>query len=267
MTQLTREQRKNKILLNAQKRLEKLKNLKDTSSIECKPTTDTKVSAGEHGTGEHETSEHDTSEHDTDRIATASFPPNHRTKLCDDIPEKEITGSIANEQAKQNEQFSESHNEISDIDQIESETKKTDEQIEVKKLSIFDSFFANRYRFCVFVLLAWMIFLVTSKGYDYLLAYIITQKLPKENLPLLVWSSFVAVEVQVVLLHFLFDKKATVSDMNIMLKFFFKIINMPERFVIIMMKAYTLFINATNDFCVYFFTLVFLKYLNDSVIL
>merc|ERR1712224_187592 len=65
----------------------------------------------------------------------------------------------------------------------------------------------RKYRLIIFVLLAWCIYMVVAKEFDFVLAYLISQKLPNHLLGHLILPAFVAVELQVLMLT-LFMKRS-----------------------------------------------------------
>ena len=121
----------------------------------------------------------------------------------------------------------------------------------------------KRFRMIVFILLAWFVYLVVKRGFDAYLAYIIGRELPKETLENLFLTAFVAVEIQLVMLHLFLKQESRPSSSLFVLAL--KLSGVPQKFIHFCSSVYFCIVSAFTDFCVYLFTIIVLHTLDSKV--
>ena len=228
-----REERRRKILENSEKRLEKLKMLKRSN---------------------HE-------------VLTENF---EETRQDSEYEHKEFDSEIL---TKSNENITTEDERDTRINKNErnegclDDEKVTLKKDEVKEIRSTDpekpTWFVKNYRVILFALLAWVVYLVVVKDFDFILAYLIGRKLPKDVLPNLFTTAFVAVELQVLLLE-LFVKKATPQSASIYL-FVLKFTGIPEKLIHRVQQLIGYLLNALTDLCVYLFVIVLLHVIDTKL--
>lgn len=242
------EARKRKILQNAQKRLEKLESLKRRSKEE----------------------EEDDS--------TTSIGVETCVETCKE-DEKEVhvndDGVIKDDNKKLEEKTVEEDGddakfkEYLDVDTKDATTQEKPNVVGVEPNNEVDleaqkpSWFMRKYRLILFSLLAWVVYLVVVKDFDFVLAYIIGQQLPKSVLPKLFLTVFVAVELQVLIADFFFGKTQPHSSSTVILAL--KLFGVPNSFINFARKMLSCFANILTDFCTYLFVIVLVKCIDDSL--
>lgn len=273
MSQLTREERRKKILGNAESRLQKLKKLKERTNAEpliagVKLNDDSRPEVER----EHLKATEDLSESANVPIDSASeVTPASTSSLpkCFDEKHENLTPEylskspdekLNGEEHNINKRKKEVADLIPDTGYIRSDV--TPRKLLSADASSSSSFMANKYRFVLFVLLGWVVFLVVVRDFDSWLAHLIGRQLPKKDLPLLVWTSFLTVETQVVLLRMCVGRNAerTYGMVHVVLS----LLRVPQYLVTLLVDLAHLTSGAITDFCVYIFTIVILTYFNDS---
>ena len=115
----------------------------------------------------------------------------------------------------------------------------------------------------VFILLAWLVYLVVMRGFDTYVAYIIGRQLPKEALENLFLTAFVAVEIQLVILHlFLMQESRPLSSLFVLA---LKLSCVPQKLIHFCSSVYFYIVSTFTDFCVYLFTIIVLHTLDSKV--
>ena len=121
----------------------------------------------------------------------------------------------------------------------------------------------KRFRMIVFILLAWFVYLVVMRGFDAYLAYIIGRELPKEALGNLFLTGFVAVEIQLIMLHmFLIRESKPLSSLFVLAV---KLSGVPQKLIHFCSSAYFYIVSTFTDFCVYLFTIIVLHTLDSKI--
>ena len=121
----------------------------------------------------------------------------------------------------------------------------------------------KRFRMIVFILLAWFVYLVVKRGFDAYLAHIIGRELPKEALGNLFLTAFVAVEIQLIMLHmFLIRESKPLSSLFVLA---LKLSGVPQKLIHFCSSIYFYIVSAFTDFCVYLFTIIILHSLDSKI--
>ncbi|XP_057302205.1 uncharacterized protein LOC130636486 [Hydractinia symbiolongicarpus] len=244
MTDARSEARKRKILQNAQKRLEKLESLKRKSKEEEKDDSTTSIDVEICKVDEKEVDVNDDGviKDDTKKLEENTVEEdsdNAKFKEYLDVDTKDATT-----QEKPNVIGAEPNNEV---------------DLEAQK----PSWFMRKYRQILFALLAWVVYLVVVKDFDFVLAYIIGQQLPKSVLPKLFLTAFVAVELQVLIADFFFGKTQPHSSSTVIIAL--KLCGVPNSFINFARKMLSCFANILTDFCTYLFVIILVKCIDDSL--
>ena len=121
----------------------------------------------------------------------------------------------------------------------------------------------KRFRMIVFILLAWFVYLVVMRGFDAYLAYIIGRELPKEALGNLLLTAFVAVEIQLIMLHMFLIRES--KPLYSLLVLALKLSGVPQKLIHICSSVYFYIVSTFTDFCVYLFTIIVLHTLDSKI--
>ena len=131
------------------------------------------------------------------------------------------------------------------------------------------SWLRRKYRFILFVMLAWVLYMVVAKEFHFVFAYLIGQQLPHEMLPVLILTAFVAVEVQVVMLSLLLpplpQSEQVTSKPAYMFVLALSLCGIPRTTLESLMNMVGRFSACLSDFCVYVFVIVTLKVLDEGL--
>ena len=127
------------------------------------------------------------------------------------------------------------------------------------------SWFMRKYRLIIFVLLAWCIYMVVAKEFDFVLAYLIGQKLPNHLLGHLILPAFVAVELQVLMLTLFMKRSQETQQSKSMIVLALSLVGVPEYILKFVTKMYSSFMSVLMDLCVYIFVIVVLKIMDENV--
>lgn len=154
-------------------------------------------------------------------------------------------------------------NENISIESTAATTKTTEtDNMNLDEVVVKPSWLSRKYRLILFLLLGWSMFMVIEKDFDFIFAYIIGQKLPKDVLSYLFITVFIAVESQVTIAYLVFGKANEEQSAFNLLNMALSFCGLPKGFLVSLGKLFSLFFLIMKDFCVYLFMIVILKTLD-----
>ena len=127
------------------------------------------------------------------------------------------------------------------------------------------SWIMRKYRLLLFILLGWGVYMVVVKEFDFILAYLIGQRLPNELLPTLILTTFVAVELQVLVVSIIFTQKSPETKSQSMFALALTFFGIPRNILKFIGNITSMFMSIFTDLCVYIFVIVILKTLDEKV--
>jgi len=127
------------------------------------------------------------------------------------------------------------------------------------------SWIRRKYRLLLFVLLAWSIYMVVVKEFDFVLAFVIGHRLPNDILPILIPTTFIAVEAQVLIVSLFLPKPPVEKPPSAMLTLALSFCGIPKNVSNLVGRITSLLVHFLTDLSVYVFVIVFLKTLDENI--